>query len=101
MRRRYNKRNLFNQTLKKIANQTAQFHSFTLKITSGIVTNLLPRVARLATGSGGLEKVFWEFYWVHIYQVAHNSYKFVVIDTPPASIYVILKNMHFQKHMLW
>ena len=85
---RYNKWNLFNQTFTKIANQ--------------IVTNLLPRVARPATGSGRLEiQVFWEFYQVKIDQVAHKSCKFVIIDTPPSSIYVIYKPCISRNTVLW
>ena len=42
-----------------------------------IVANLLPRVARLATGSGRLQKVLWEFFLVKSYYVGHN---FVISD---------------------
>ena len=48
-------------------------------------------VAWPATGSNRLEKVFWEFYWVNIYYVAHKLCKFVDVDPPQSSIYVIYK----------
>ena len=65
-RYRPNEQNLFNQTFKKIANQTVQF--LQLPIT-GNIANLLPsiNVARPATGSGRLEKVLWESLPIKIY----------------------------------
>ena len=43
-----------------------------------IIANLLHRVARLATGSGRLEKVLWEF-------LHYVICDFVIIDTPLAA----------------